>query len=161
MTTSSVLLRDVIDSDLPHFFAHQQEPTAVQMAAFTAKDPGDHDAFLAHWHKIRADAGVTIQTILFDGDVAGHLSCHNWFGEPEVSYWIGQSFWGKGVATAALHQFLNQIETRPLYARVVQDNTGSLRVLQKCGFVITGEDRGFAHGRGAEVAEYLLTLQDE
>ena len=159
--TQKIQLRDVQDDDLPHFFAHQQEPTAVQMAAFTAKDPSDQAAFIAHWHKIRADDGVTIQTILFNDAVVGHISCHSWFGEPEISYWIGQAFWGRGIATAALRQFLNQIETRPLYARVVQDNIGSLRVLQKCGFVITGEDKGFAHGRGAEVAEYLLTLQDE
>lgn len=155
-----VQLREMIDADLPIFFAHQQEPAGIQMAAFTAKDPSDQDAFHTHWTKIRADAGITLRTILADGKVAGSISCHSWFGEPEVSYWLGESFWGQGIATAALMQFLQTVTTRPLHARVAQDNAGSLRVLQKCGFVIAGEDSGFAHGRGEETKEYLLQLSD-
>ncbi|WP_420645827.1 GNAT family N-acetyltransferase [Candidatus Leptofilum sp.] len=158
---SQTQLRGLQDDDLPIFFTQQQEPDAIQMAAFTAKDPSDEAAFHAHWAKIRADETITLQTILHDGEVAGHIACHRWFGEPEVTYWLGQAFWGKGVATAALTQFLNQLTTRPLLARVAQDNVGSLRVLQKCGFVITGEDKGFAHGRNAEVAEYILTLPND
>jgi hypothetical protein len=34
-------------------------------------------------------------------------------------------------------------------------------VLQKCGFVITGEDKGFANARGQEIEEYMLTLAAE
>ncbi len=156
----NIQLRDVIEDDFDIFFVQQQEPAAVQMAAFTAKDPSDRAAFDKHWAKVRADTSVTIQTILYEGDVAGSILCHSWFGEPEISYWLGETFWGKGIATAALHQFLNQLPTRPLAARVAQDNIGSLRVLQKCGFVITGEDKGFANGRGEETAEYILTLHD-
>lgn len=159
--TTTIQLRDVLDADLDIFFAQQQEPASVQMAAFTAKDPSDRAAFDTHWAKVRADAGVTIQTILYEGKVAGSILCHNWFGEPEISYWLGEAFWGKGIATAALQQFLMQFPTRPLFARVAQDNIGSLRVLQKCGFVITGKDKGFAEGRGEETAEFILTLPDE
>jgi RimJ/RimL family protein N-acetyltransferase len=158
--TGDVQLRDVADSDLPIFFAYQQEPTAVQMAAFTAKDPSDQAAFMTHWAKIRADSGITIQTVLYHGEIAGSVLCYGSFGETEVSYWLGQSFWGKGIATAALQQFLGLVTKRPLFARVAQDNIGSLRVLQKCGFIITGEDKGFAQARGAEIPEYILTLPD-
>ncbi len=34
----------------------------------------------------------------------------------------------------------------------------SLRVLEKCGFRIIGEDKGFANARGREVEEFLLEL---
>lgn len=157
---SNIQLRDVADTDLPIFFAQQQEPAGIQMAAFTAKEPSDREAFDNHWAKIRADVGITMQTILYEGDVAGSIGYHSWFGDPEITYWVGEKFWGKGIATVAVQQFLSQLPTRPLFARVAQDNIGSLRVLQKCGFVITGEDRGFAHGRGQEITEYLLTLSD-
>ena len=160
MMLPDIELRSVQDGDLPHFFAYQQEEVALQMAAFTPPNPSDHDAFTAHWQKIRSHDGVTIKTILYKGAVAGHIFCHNWFGEPEVGYWIGQAMWGKGIATAALTHFLEKIETRPLFARVAQDNVGSLRVLQKCGFVITGEGSGFAEARGAEIPEHLLTLAE-
>lgn len=48
--------------------------------------------------------------------------------------------------------------TRPLHARAAADNAGSVRVLEKCGFTVTGTDRGYANARGAEIDEVLLTL---
>jgi RimJ/RimL family protein N-acetyltransferase len=81
------------------------------------------------------------------------------FDEPEIGYWIDKTYWGKGVATRALALFLEEIELRPLYARVAKDNQGSIRVLEKCGFIRHGEDKGFANARGAEVEEYILMLR--
>jgi RimJ/RimL family protein N-acetyltransferase len=49
--------------------------------------------------------------------------------------------------------------TRPIYARAAKDNIGSLRVLEKCGFTIIGEDNSFANARGREVEESLCQLQ--
>jgi hypothetical protein len=46
---------------------------------------------------------------------------------------IGKEYWGKGVATKALLNFLGDVQARPLYARVAKDNTASIRVLRKCG----------------------------
>lgn len=156
--TNNLFLRDVTDSDLPIFFEQQLDKDANVMAAFTSKDPTDRAAFMAHWAKIMADPGITIRTILVGGQVAGHVSVHGWFGEPEVSYWIGKAFWGKGVASQALAQFLDIVTARPLHARVAKDNPASLRVLQKCGFTISGEDKGFANARGVEVEEFILHL---
>jgi RimJ/RimL family protein N-acetyltransferase len=153
-------LRDLTDNDLPIFFEQQLDPQANHMAAFTSKDPSDREAFMTHWAKVRADEKIIIKTILFDGRVAGYVLTHGWFGEPEVSYWLGRDFWGKGVASGALRLFLGQVTTRPLYGRVVKDNLASLRVLQKCGFVVSGEDKGFANARGVEVEELILELRD-
>ena len=157
--TSSIVLRDVLMSDLPIFFDQQLDPEANRMAAFTTKDPADRDAFMAHWAKILRDETITIQTILFDGQVAGSvLSYVDEDGQREVSYWIGKSYWGKGVATRALVAFLDHIKVRPLYARAATDNIGSLRVLEKCGFTRIGQGRGFSNARGEEVEEFLLRL---
>jgi RimJ/RimL family protein N-acetyltransferase len=158
--TYDVLLRHVTMSDLPIFFDQQLDADANQMAAFTAKDSADRDAFMAHWTKILGDETITIQTILFDGYVAGWVLSYEdeEFGKPEVSYWIGKSYWGKGIATKALSAFLLHVKVRPLYARVVKDNLASLRVLEKCGFARIGEDKGFADARGEEVEEFILRL---
>jgi len=157
--TKSIVLRDVMMSDLPIFFDQQLDPEANRMAAFTRKDPADRDAFMAHWAKILRDETITIQTILFDGQVAGSvLSYVDEDGQREVSYWIGRPYWGKGVATRGLLAFLDHIKVRPLYARVAQDNFGSLRVLEKCRFTRIGEGRGFSEARGQEVEEFLLRL---
>jgi RimJ/RimL family protein N-acetyltransferase len=156
---ADVLLRDVTMSDLPIFFDHQREPEANWMAAFTIEDPANWDAFMAHWTKILGDETITIQAILFDGQVAGSvLSYVDEDEQPEVSYWIGKPYWGKGIATSALSVFLEHIKARPLYARAAKDNIGSLRVLEKCGFTRIGEGRGFSDARGEEVEEFLLRL---
>jgi len=154
-------LRDVHPDDLEIFFQQQLDPDANYMAAFTSKDPTDHAAYTAHWDKILADKTILIKTILYDGQVAGSVLSYSWSGDPEVSYWLGKEFWGKGLATWALSEFLEYEKSRPLYARVAKDNLASLRVLQKCGFEITGEDKGFANARGQEVEEYLLVKKEE
>jgi RimJ/RimL family protein N-acetyltransferase len=153
-----VMLRGVIDDDLAIFFNQQLDPDANYMAAFTAEDPADRAAFMAHWKKILGDDTIIKNTILFDGQVAGNIGSFEMFGERVVGYWIGQQYWGKGIATRALAAFLSLVKVRPLFARVAKDNVASIRVLQKCGFTITGEDKGFANARGNEIEEYILTL---
>ncbi|HEU5349905.1 MAG TPA: GNAT family N-acetyltransferase, partial [Ktedonobacterales bacterium] len=128
------------------------------MAAFTSREPTNRDAFTAHWARIRADEGTINRAIIYNGQLAGNIACFRDFGEPEVGYWIGRAFWGKGIATKALAAFLRQLPERPLYAHVATDNVASLRVLQKCGFTITGTDKEYSNARGQEVAEYSLIL---
>lgn len=156
---SLVTLRDVAESDLPIFFEHQLDAGAIHMAAFTAADPSDEAAFTAHWQRILQSENVANRTILVDGRVAGHIIRYGDPGSGELTYWLGREFWGRGVATAALAQFLEVVAERPLYARAAQDNHGSVRVLQKCGFEIVGESKGFANARGEEIEEYLLKLE--
>jgi RimJ/RimL family protein N-acetyltransferase len=151
-------LKNTVRADLPIFFEQQLDEEANHMAAFTAKDPTDRDAFDAHWARVMGDESITLRTIVYESEVAGNIACHSWFGDPEISYWIGKSFWGKGVATEAVSQFLNVVVTRPLYARVVKDNIASIRVLEKCAFMISGHDKGFANARAAEVEEIILRL---
>lgn len=154
-----VVLRDMRAGDLPVFFEQQLDPTANFMAAFTmSKDPADRDAFMARWTKILGDETRTNKTILFDGRVAGSILAFELFGQPTIGYWLGRDYWGQGIATRALSLFLGDVQERPLYARAAKDNVASLRVLEKCGFTIVGEGKGFANARGQEVEEFILRL---
>jgi len=153
--TNLVLLRDVIADDLPIFFEHQQDPDATRMAAFPARD---RETFMAHWTKILADETIVIKTILFDRQVAGNIVSFEQSGEREVGYWIGKEYWGKGVATRALAAFLDLVKARPLYAFVAKHNLGSLRVLEKCGFKIIGEDKAYPN-TSHQVEEFILKLE--
>jgi RimJ/RimL family protein N-acetyltransferase len=134
------------------------DPESLRMAAFTPKDPADRDAFDAHWKRIRALPGVRNRTVLADGDVVGSAAVYGEPGEREVTYWIDRAYWGKGIATAVLRDLLAEEPERPLHARVAADNPASRRVLEKCGFVVSGHDRGFANARGEEIDELVLTL---
>lgn len=155
---SKVTLRPVLEADLPTIFQHQLDPDANHMAAFTARDPSDRDAFMAHWAKILADDTIVKRAILWQGKVAGNIGSFLWDGTREISYWIGTEYWGKGIATSALAQFLQIVEERPLYAHAAADNLGSIRVLEKCGFKVVGRERSFAPARGEEIEEVVLVL---
>ena len=60
----------------------------------------------------------------------------------EIGYWLGEEFWGRGIATEALiavtdHAFSNYDVCR-LYAHVFDWNRASARVLEKAGYVFEG-----------------------
>lgn len=156
--TPVTTLRVVVAEDLDVFFTHMQDTGAVWMAAFTPPDPTDRSAFDAHWNRILGDATVLARTIVSDGAVAGHIASFNMLGDREITYWIDRAVWGRGVATAALRAFLDVEVTRPLHARAAADNAGSLTVLERCGFVKIGTDRGFATARNIEIEEAVMRL---
>jgi RimJ/RimL family protein N-acetyltransferase len=159
-TPLRVRLRPVVETDLPIFFQQQLDPQANFMAAFTSKNVADRRAFDEKWTKILADPAIAIRTILANSQVAGYVAHHSWFGDPEVTYWLGRDFWGKGIATSALQSFLKQEKLRPLYGRVAMDNAASHRVLEKCGFILIGKERGFSNFRGEEIEELVLILRE-
>ncbi len=148
-------LRDVEEGDLPRLFEHQQDGVANQMAAFT---PRDRDAFTMHWTRLLGDPGTIKKVVLVDGAVAGYVGSFDSDGRREVGYWIDRALWGKGIATRALAEFLEHEPVRPLIAHVAKHNVASVRVLEKCGFQVIGEDVGDAHGRGLPVEEVILAL---
>ena len=158
MNTNRLSLRDVEEADLSYFFDHEQDPEAGHMAAFTPEDPSDREAFTEHWTRLLANDTIIKRTIVMDDTVVGHIASWVQEGDREITYWIDRSQWGKGVATTALQLFLTEVEIRPLFARASRDNIGSIRVLEKNGFEVIGEDRGYANARGAEIDELVLSL---
>ena len=152
-------LREVRDEDLAVLFEQWADPVAMRMAAFTAPEHMDRDAFERRWSRLRADETVINRAIVVDAEVAGTIGSWGEPGEREVTYWIGRSYWGKGIATCALDAFLTVDSSRPLHARVAYDNVASRRVLEKCGFRVVGTDRGFAEARSREIEEVVLRLE--
>lgn len=156
--TEHLSIRPVAADDLAEFFEFQLDPEANRMAAFTAKEPTDHVAFLAYWRRILSDPDIVARTVEVDGTVVGNVSSFPVDGTREVSYWIGRPYWGRGYATGALTALLAEVTVRPLRARAAKDNAASLAVLRRCGFRICGEDRAYAAARDAETDEYVLEL---
>lgn len=128
------------------------------MAAFTSKDPTDKEAYFEKYTKHLNDPTINTQTILVDETIAGSIARFEMEGRTEITYWIDRNFWGKGIATTALKKFLIIENTRPVYGRVAFDNFGSQKVLEKCGFVKVGADKGFANARQAEIEEFIYRL---
>lgn len=155
-----VALRATTVDDLPLLFTFQTDPEANHMAAFTAQNPTDRDAYLARFTRFLQDPTIISLTILVGETVAGSVASYEMDGEREVGYWLGREYWGQGIATEALGQFLRRVTIRPLHARVAADNVASRRVLEKCGFIVTGAEHSFANARSAEIEELILRLDN-
>lgn len=66
------------------------------------------------------------------------VECHS----AEIGYWLGEDFWGRGIATAAVRKLsqhcLHEPDIYRIFATVFASNPASARVLEKAGFVREG-----------------------
>ncbi|MFL6515650.1 MAG: GNAT family N-acetyltransferase [Chthoniobacterales bacterium] len=152
---TSLILRDVLQSDLPLFYEDQADEEASRMAAFTSRNP---EAFETHWKKIFADKTTKRQTVIYGGETAGYVIAFNRSGERELGYWIRKAYWGRGIASRAVAEFLRYETTRPLSALVAIHNKASMRVLEKSGFVIVREEADFAKAGDTIIAGVVMRL---
>jgi RimJ/RimL family protein N-acetyltransferase len=159
--------------DLAALFEQQSDPQACRLAAVK---PRERAAFMTHWSKVLSDPDVIARGIWIDDLLAGNISCfqrgsaYRDLSQPDppaphtparqhyVGYWLGRRHWGRGIATRALTLFLTEVRIRPLHSRVARDNVASLRVLQKCGFIITGYESSDETDRYLACEEALLRL---
>lgn len=158
MTSHNITLSKTEKEDLNSFFQFQLDQEANYLAAFTAKDPYDKTAYLEKYGRFLDDPTINMRTIKIDGEIVGSIAKFIMADEAGITYWIDRKYWGQGIAQTALREFLKMEQTRPIFGHVAFDNYGSQRVLEKCGFVKIGQDRGFANGRQAEVEEYIYKL---
>jgi RimJ/RimL family protein N-acetyltransferase len=151
--TPTLTLREVIAADLSVFYQQQADDAATQMAAFSARS---EDAFLTHWNtRVLVNPDGCVRTVSYGDEIAGYVL--SWLDGSTrlVGYWIGRAFWGNGIATGALQQFLGIDRHRPLMAHVVSHNIGSIRVLEKCGFEAVGEQ----HVPEDDLVERIMRLE--
>ncbi len=87
-------------------------------------------------------------------------------GEPLVGYWVAKPFWNQGICTEALRLMLDHIrkttDIKSLISGHFVDNPASGRVMEKCGFVPTGEtciDANQYQGEGRPIRVLRLELR--
>lgn len=153
---SHVRLRSIGQDDLPRMYEFNLDLAANRLAMTI---PRGADAFEAFWIRVLADPTIIARAISVADVLAGYISCFKLDGADAVGYWIGQEFWGKGIATRALELLLKEVPVRPLHARVATTNRASLRVLQKCGFVVRSIQVSPADDRFLQCEEALLVLE--
>ncbi|MBI5472352.1 MAG: GNAT family N-acetyltransferase [Ignavibacteriae bacterium] len=84
----------------------------------------------------------------------------------ELGYWLGEPFWGKGIATAAVNAVVRHVFTKfdvtRIFAGVFAYNAASARVLEKAGFTREGVMRQAVVKNGKTVDQFLYAiLRDE
>ena len=151
-------LKPTREWDLLPLFVQQSDPEANVMAAFTVEDPNDQNAFILKWTGVLNNPEITMRSIFIAETLVGSVLVYRMEGEPQLSYWIGKQWWGKGVATQAVRLLLETFTERPLFASAAEDNVRSRAVLAKCGFQPVGTETGYANARSAEITEVIYRL---
>jgi RimJ/RimL family protein N-acetyltransferase len=77
----------------------------------------------------------------------------------EIGYWLGEAFWGRGIVTEAValvtaHAF-DQLNFLRLFALPFADNPGSIRVLEKAGYVREGLLRASSVKHGVPKDQFM------
>ena len=148
-----VTLRAVSPADVDLFYVHQADPVGAAMAAFPSRSEAAH---ADHWRRLLADGSLLTRTIEADGQVAGNIGSWRDGDRRLVGYWLGREFWGRGIATVALRQLVAELDERPLWAYVAATNAGSIRVLEKSGFILAPEQPTHDEPDGVEERLYIL-----
>ena len=156
MTNNNIRLTKTETDDLDTFFQFQLDKEANYLAAFTSKNPNDKAAYIEKYKKFLTDTTINMRTIKANDEIVGSVAKFVMENDAEITYWIERKFWGRGIATTALKDFLKIEQIRPIYGRVAFDNYGSQKVLEKCRLVKIRQEKGFANARQTEIEEIYL-----
>lgn len=156
-TSGPVRVRNVTPDDLPRMYEMQLDPESNRLAVTI---PRTAEVFDAHWADALRDPSVTAKAILLGEALVGYVACFPRDGRANVGYWISREHWDKGIASRALGLLLLEVVERPVYALVATSNGASLRVLQKCGFVVERVQVSPASDRYPECEEAVLVLTE-
>ncbi len=103
--------------------------------------------------------------IASDGEIVGTVSLSEinaMMMTAEIGYMLGETHHGRGIATSALHlwtqMIFEQTPLRKLSASVAEGNIGSLRVLDKCGYLKEGFFREHYINQGNAVNQVVYGL---
>jgi RimJ/RimL family protein N-acetyltransferase len=154
---NSVRIRNLEQADRSQIFQMQLDPESNRLAATI---PLSAEAFDSRWADRLRDPSITAKAILLDGVLVGNVVCFRRDSQANVGYWISREHWGKGIATQALRLLLLEVAIRPLHAYVATSNGASLRVLQKCGFVVDRVQMSPGSDRYLECEETVLVLKE-
>ncbi|HMG81075.1 MAG TPA: GNAT family N-acetyltransferase [Xanthobacteraceae bacterium] len=141
LATARLVLRAPRRSDVKAIAALANDR---RIAANTARIPHpygieDAEQFIASVNKREGEACFVIT---FDGAPIGVCSVDLREDGPEVGYWLGVPYWGRGFATEAVRALIDHafgdLEHEALISGARVSNPASRRVLEKCGFQWTG-----------------------
>lgn len=83
----------------------------------------------------------------------------------ELGYWLGETYWGRGIMTAAVSRFteyaFHTFDLCRVYALVFETNPASRRVLERAGYTLEGRLRRAVYKNGRFLDQYLYAVSRE
>lgn len=137
-------LRELTEDDKDQLIVHLNNQDVVRF--LSSRIPTPYTEKDALWWINKGSKAEIVRAITFYDDFVGIIGVRRDILEKshrgEIGYWLGQPFWGRGIATRAIeimYQFIfNKTDIVQLYAPVFSSNEGSKKVLIKNGFKLEG-----------------------
>ena len=149
METERILLRPWLDSDAEALYKYASEPEVGERAGWPPHQSVEESLEIIRsvflndttWAIELKETGEAIGAMGYMPVCELNLSARK--GEPLVGYWVGKPYWNQGICTEALQLMLEYIRKETSYTSLICshfiDNPASGRVMEKCGFLPTGE----------------------
>ncbi len=150
METSRIILRPWQDSDASVLFKWASDPDVGPRAGWPPHKSVEESLDVIRtvfrdatktWAIELKETGEAIGAMGYGPSCNCNLPARE--GEPLAGYWVAKPFWNKGICTEALGLMIEHIrkttDIKSLISGHFVDNPSSGRVMEKCGFVPTGE----------------------
>ena len=163
ITTQRLKLRPVCAADAPRVSKLSSDWDVARMVSMIPY-PNPTVAVEGFLLLMEARSGIGsdhVFAIEHGGELIGMSGAHGRGGsEIEIGYWLGRDYWGHGFATEAAQAvavYAEGLGEGPVVASHFADNPASGRVLEKSGFVYTGQVAPrFSLGRGENVDTRIM-----
>jgi RimJ/RimL family protein N-acetyltransferase len=133
---------------------------------YTAKDADWWFSFVKE-NKKKAGIDLNFAIRAKDKQLIGGISYHMKYGlnshKDELGYWLGRSYWNKGIMSKVVMSFcqygFDSLHYKRIEATVFEHNLSSARVLEKCGFEYEGTLKKYVikDGDFIDVRLYAIT----
>ena len=163
------VLRPLVPTDAPALARHANDRDVWLNLRDRFPHPYAVDDALAYIGAVAARPRQTSFGVVVEGDAAGTITLLP--GEDiarataEIGYWIGRSYWGRGIATeairAATQYGFDSLALHRIFAVPFVRNPASSRVLEKAGYVREGKMRRSAIKADEILDQWLYATYDD
>ncbi len=149
LCSQRILLRPWQESDAEALYKYAGDPIVGERAGWSPHKSVEESQEIIRtvfntpttWAIVLKESNEAIGAMGYMPDCPLNLPARE--GEPLVGYWVGKPYWNQGICTEALRLMLDHIRKETDYTSLIcshfVDNPASGRVMEKCGFVPTGE----------------------
>lgn len=172
MENTRILLRPWCESDAEVLFRLASDPDVGSRAGWPPHKSVEESREIVRtifmndstWAIVFKETGEVVGAIGYGPSCDCNLPARE--GEPLIGYWVGKPYWNKDICTEALKLMIEHIrETTDIESLISGhfiDNPASGRVMEKCGFIPTGEtciDSGLYQGENRPIRVLRLLLK--
>lgn len=165
--SSRLTLRKTREQDWPNYLSLLSDPTVTRLCFDPPEEPAIRERFEADLQPWAVESEQWLSFSIIETDTSsyvGTIGLKVLGGEAEVGFLLVPEFQGKGYATEALESIKDiagRIGVAMLIARITEGNVGSVRVVEKCGFVLVGGFEGKIEILGVEYTDLKFYLELE